>query len=175
MTFIALLIVCLTACTAPIQISPTTAPAQTLTSAKDLIEPGDKIGNFLIATGIDEEVMYVSKLHCPFDAKTGTESCEIPVGTKVNVSNSFYDPNDRDGAGLDDIWARHTYKMSIEGRLVNLEAFGPIDTYHPVAGKLRNWNVVIFTNTPGTISIKGNSTLDNETVEMNVVLTFAIP
>jgi hypothetical protein len=174
-TFIAPLIVFVTACAAPIQISPTTAPAQTLTSAKDLIRPGDKIGNFLVTTGIDEEVTYVSKLHCPFDAKTSTESCEIPVGTKVNVSNSFYDPNDRDGAGLDDIWARQTYKMRIEGRFVNLEAFCPIDTYHPVAGKLRNWNVVIVTDTPGTISIKGSSMQDGEAVEMNVVLTFTIP
>ena len=65
--------------------------------------------------------------------------------------------------------------MSIEGRLVNLEAFGPIDTYHPVAGKLRNWNVVIVTDTPGTISIKGSSMQDGEAVEMNVVLTFTIP
>ena len=145
------------------------------TDPEDTINPGDKIGNFLITTGTDEEVTYVSKLHCPFDAKTSTESCEIPVGTKVNVSNSFYDPNDRNGAGLDDIWARHTYEMSIEGQPVNLEAFGPINTSHPVVGKMLNWNVVIVTDTPGTISIMGTATLDDETVEMNVVLTFIVP
>jgi len=44
-----------------------------------------------------------------------------------------------------------------------------------VAGKLRNWNLVIVTDTPGTISIKGSGTLDGETVEMNVVLTFTVP
>jgi hypothetical protein len=91
------------------------------------------------------------------------------VGTKVNVSNSFY------GKDLDAIWSRHTYDMSIEGRLVNLEAFGPIDTSHPVVGKLRNWNVVIVSDKPGTISIQGSSQLDGETVEMNVILTFIAP
>ena len=141
---------------------------------KDAINPGDKIGNFLITTGIDEEVTYVSKLHCPVDAKTTTESCKLPVGTKVNVSNSFQG-DDYNGKNLDDSWARHTYEMNIEGRPVNLEAFGPIDTSHPVAGKLRTWNVVIVTDTPGTISIKGTATLDDQTVEMNVVLTFIAP
>ena len=141
---------------------------------EEMINPGDKIGNFLITTGIDEEVTYVSKLQCPFDAKTSTESCELPVGTKVNVSNSFQG-DDYNGKNLDAIWERHTYEMSIEGWPVNLEAFGPIDTSHPVAGKLRNWNLVIVTDTPGTISIKGSGTLDGETVEMNVVLTFTVP
>lgn len=144
------------------------------TSAEDMINPGDMIGDFLVTTGNDKDVTYVSKLHCPFDSKTSTESCEIPVGTKVNVSNSFMG-DDYNGKNLDAIWSRHTYEMSIEGRPVNLEAFGPIDTSHPVAGKLRNWNVVIVSDTPGTISIEGAGTLDGETVVMNVVLTFITP
>lgn len=143
-------------------------------SNEEILNPGDKIGNFLITTGIDEEVTYVSKLHCPFDAKTSTESCELPVGTKVNVSNSFQG-DDYNGKNLDAVWSRHKYEMSIEGKPVNLDAFGPIDTYHPVAGKLRNWNVVIVTDMPGTISIKGSATLDDEIVDMNVVLTFVTP
>lgn len=65
--------------------------------------------------------------------------------------------------------------MIIEGRPLNLEAFGPIDTTHPVAGTLRNWNVVIVRDKPGTISIQGSSELDGETAEMNVVLTFIAP
>lgn len=53
------------------------------------INPGDKIGDFLITTGDGEDVIFVTKVHCPFDGSTETESCEQPVGTKVNVSQGI--------------------------------------------------------------------------------------
>jgi hypothetical protein len=54
-----------------------------------MINPGDKIGDFLITTGGDEGVTYVPTLHCPFDESAGIESCEFPVDAKANVGIGF--------------------------------------------------------------------------------------
>ncbi|MBI5954878.1 MAG: hypothetical protein HY865_24730 [Chloroflexi bacterium] len=65
-TYVALLVVFLTVCAAPIQISPTTSPTQTLTSAKDLIKPGDKIGEMVIERE-DSKHFYWLVDSCNFD------------------------------------------------------------------------------------------------------------
>ncbi len=54
-------------------------------SGDGMINPGDKIGDFLITTSNDDSVIYTTTIHCPFDPNTKTETCEIDTGKKVNV------------------------------------------------------------------------------------------
>ena len=42
--------------------------------------------------------------------------------------------------------------MFIEGRPVDLQAFGTTDFDNPMVGTVRVWNVVIVTDTPGKIT-----------------------
>ena len=102
--------------------------------ADEMINPGDKIGDFLITTGDDDSVIYTTKIHCPFDLSTKTETCEIAINTKVNVALGVYGNSVEK---LDTYWSGQTYVMTIEGRPVNLQAFGPIDITHPAVGKMR--------------------------------------
>jgi hypothetical protein len=145
-------------------------------SVEGMINPGDKIGDFLITTGGDEGVTYVSMMHCPFDESAGTEieSCEFPVGTKVNVGIGFIaDPST--GKSLDEIWSEHTDKIVIEGRPVNLQAFGSIDIPHPAVGKVRNWNVVIVADKPGKISARSTGEAGGDSFDYTAALTFVAP
>jgi hypothetical protein len=136
-----------------------------------MINPGDKIGDFTIIKGGDEGVTYVSMMHCPYDEGAGIESCEFPVGTKVNIGIGFiHDP--ARGKSLDEIWAEHTDRIVIEGRPVNLQAFGSIDIPHPAVGKVRNWNVVILGDKPGKISARSTGEVGGETFDFTAALTF---
>jgi hypothetical protein len=151
------------------------ACAQATPQASDkMINPGDKIGDFLITTGGNEGITYVSTIHCPFDQSTGIESCELTVGTKVNVGVGFYDDLSS-GKSLDEIWSEHTDEMVIEGRRVNLQAFGSIDITHPLVGKIRNWNVVIVTDKPGKIAARSTGVVGGDPFDYTAMLTFKAP
>ena len=154
-------------------LTSTCTPGNQTTS--NMVNPGDKIGDFLITTAAEnDDIYYVSKSHCPFDVPTKTETCEVYIGTKVNVSNSYYGDN-YEGKNLDKYWEEQQYELFIEGQPVNLQAFGPIDTSHPVAGKLRNWNVVIFSDQPGTITVHHKDVFDGIPEEGNNKVIFITP
>jgi hypothetical protein len=125
-------------------------PISTPTDNNAMIEPGDKIGDFLITTGDNEGVSYLSIVHCPVSGEN--ETCTFSVGTKVNVAWGLYD--DTYSGKLDSLWAEHSYQMVIGGHPVNLQAFGSIDITHPMVGAMRAWNVVILTDKPGEITIQ---------------------
>jgi hypothetical protein len=136
--------------------------------ADEMINPGDKIGDFLITSSGDDSVIYTTKVHCPFDPSTKTETCEIDVGTKVNVALGVYGDSVEK---LDMYWSGQTYKMTIEGRPVNLQAFGSIDITHPIVGKMRLWNVVIVTDKPGKITIQHSGEIAGDSAEgMNILI-----
>lgn len=121
------------------------------------VNPGDKIGNFLITTGVDEELVYGWDLdNYVQQGEEEIYSIELPVGTKMNVSSAVYSTG---GTPLDDKWKGHTYKMFINDRPVNLEAFGPIDTTEAPVGAMRAWNVVITTTEPGEITVRSEGTV----------------
>lgn len=160
-TFILLVVVILGACATGKQVE-----------VGGIIHPGDKVGNFLITRGKGEEVVQVSFFHCPSDAATSTETCKFQVGTKVNVACALYDEESFEGNRLDEIWSNHSYQMEIEGRPVDLKAFGPIDLHNIAVGAVRNWNVVIVTDKPGTITTRSAGVVEEQPFECNVVLTF---
>jgi hypothetical protein len=99
-------------------------------------------------------------------------SIELPVGTKMNVSAGVYS---MDGTPLDEKWKGHTYKMFINDRPVNLEAFGPIDTMHPRAGVMRAWNVVITATEPGEITVRSEGTVDGHPFGDTTTYSFTTP
>ena len=143
-------------------------------AADEMINPKDKIGDFLITTSTDEGVFYTANVHCPFDQATMTETCEIPVGTKVNSALGAYGDN-FSGENLEVYWSDQTYGMTIEGRPVSLQAFGYIDITNPVVGKMRLWNVVIVADTPGTITIDHFGKIAGGSQEGTNVLIYTVP
>jgi hypothetical protein len=170
LTLIVLFVFILGACTTATP-QPVETPSQRI---EGMINPGDKIGDFLITTGDGEDVIFVTKLHCPFDSSTETESCEQPVGTKVNVSQGiFADPSI--GKTLDELWSEQTHEMVIEGRPVNLQAFGSVDFSQPVVGTVRVWNVVIVTDKPGKITAHSKGVVGGDPWNYTAIITFTAP
>jgi hypothetical protein len=144
-------------------------------TAAGMINPGDKIGDFLITSGNAENVNFVLDLHCPFNNSTGTASCVQPVGTLVNVGPGVYDNFPFKGKTLDDYWSEHTCDMMIEGRPVNLQAFGSIDLFRPGIGKERVWNVVVVSDNPGTLTIHSKGVVGGYPFDNITLITFKAP
>jgi hypothetical protein len=139
-----------------------------------MINPGDRIGDFFITTGNGEDVIFVTKLHCPFDNSTQIESCEQPIGTKVNVSQGiFADPSI--GKTLAELWSEQTHEMFIEGRPVNLQAFGTVDFNNPMVGTVRVWNVVIVTDKPSKITARSTGVVGGDPWNYTAIITFTAP
>jgi len=139
-----------------------------------MINPGDRIGDFLITTGDGDDVIFVTKLKCPFDDSTQTESCEQPVGTKVNVSQGiFVDPSI--GKTLDELWSEQTHEMFIEGRPINLQAFGFVDFNNSMVGTVRVWNVAIVTDKPGRITASSKGVVGGDPWNYTAIITFTAP
>ena len=139
----------------------------------ETIKPGDKIGDFLITTGDEGEVTYTWDLGCVKKGEGETYFCEVAIGTKVNVSFGIYD--DTLSGKLEDLWASHTYELFIENRHVNLQAFGFIDVIHPRVGKMRHWNVIIFTDKPGEITCYHSGVADGDPFESTMAYIFSAP
>jgi len=137
----------------------------------EMINPGDKIGDFLITTGGLEGVKNYWDLGC----EESTGRCSAPVGTKVNVSWGTYADASK-GEDLETKWAGSTYDLVIDGRPVNLEAFGYVDFDHPYRDKIRAWDVVITSDKPGEIELKGTGAPAGETTESETIaLVFTAP
>jgi hypothetical protein len=139
-----------------------------------MINPGDKIGDFLITTGEGEDVIFVSKLHCPYDSSTGIESCEQPVGTKVNVGLGIYGDSTSGGKTVDEYWSEQTHEMFIESRPVDLQAFGTVD-FSSIVGTVRVWNVVIVTDKPGKITAHSTGVVGGDPFDYTAIVTFTTP
>jgi hypothetical protein len=141
--------------------------------SKEMINPGDRIGDFLITTGKEGEVTYTWELDCPQQGEGENYTCKVAVGTRVNISVGIYD--DQYSGKLDENWSGHTYELILEGRPVNLQAFGSIDVTHPVVGKMRHWNVVIVTDKPGKIVLRDSGVVGGDSFESTMTYVFSTP
>lgn len=139
-----------------------------------MINPGDKVGDFLITADSGEDVVLMTNVHCPFVESTATETCDRPVGTKVNVANGIYGSKS-DERVLEKIWKKQAYEMTIEGRPVNLPAFGFVEFEHPMVGTVRVWNVVVAADQPGTITAHSTGVVDGESFDYTAVVVFTAP
>ena len=143
-------------------------------SAEGMINPGDKIGDFLITTGEEGGVTYAWELdECVHQDNKKINWCPITVGTKVNVSVGIYD--DTFKGKLDSLWSEHTYEMFIDNRPVNLQAFGFIDVTHPIVGKIRYWNVVVTITKPGEIIVSAKGVMGGDPLEDSTTFSFSAP
>jgi len=161
LTFIVLWLSMLASC-APSNSTPT----------RGIINPGDKVGDLLINTGDNEGVTNMWNMDC-VDESAEKETCKSTVGTKANVSFGVYD---KTGSGkLDTIWSEHTSEIVIEGRPVNLKAFGSIDVTHPWMGKMRYWNLVIIATKSGEIIVSSKGVVGGDPFEYTTTYTFSAP
>ncbi len=123
------------------------------------IEPGDKIGDFVITTGQQGNFTYGFSIDCSEPGPDNTYSCNATVGEVINVSTGIADTTGK--GNLDEIWTHSNYQMFINDRLVDLAAFGTIDYNHPQVGAIRFANVVISTSIAGAITVNDSGVFDN--------------
>lgn len=168
-TLIALCIIISSAC---VQATPQPIEVAQPESVSEMINPGDKISDFLITTGDDDKVLYTTKIHCPFNQSTMTETCEIPIGTKVKVGLGVYGDSLEE---LDAYWSDQSYEMTIDGRAVNLQAFGSIDIPDPIVHTMRLWNVVIVSDKPGKITIQHSGEMAGDSAQGTNILVYTMP
>jgi hypothetical protein len=145
----------------------------TQTPSVEPIKPGDKIGDFLITTGDEADAANSHDLNCSQQGEGETYLCDSIVGTNLNVSNGIYD--DQYSGKLDELWSNHTYAMTIDGRPVNLQAFGSLDYKHPTVGMMRFWNVVIVAEKPGEITVHSTGVAGDDPFDDTTTYVFIAP
>lgn len=136
------------------------------------IKPGDQVGPFEITTATAED--FASLPFLDFDRYCQREgdqvNCAVSAGTTFNICYIFYGDNVAD---LDDRWSRAEYQVYIEGRPVDLEAFGVVDFVHPDFGwPMRSWNIVAESIEPAVLKTRHVGLVDGEAFEdlMNVAV-----
>ena len=135
------------------------------------ITPGDQVGDFAFSTA-DEKIAGLP--HNYTCTENGDDlACKTTAGTRVNISPSFYDNTFK--GRIDELWSGMTYEMLIEGRQVNLEAFGYIDVPNPSVGSVRKWNVAMVTEKPGEIIVQHSVVFDGKPDKFTVTWTFTEP
>lgn len=139
------------------------------------INPGEAIGKYQVRTHQGGEVRYGWELdtECVHGEGKRVNTCELPVGVWVNISVGIYD--DSPSKTLDELWSEQTYIMMIDGRHVNLEAFGHIESDHPLAGVIRYWDVVITASKPVEVVVSSNGTVSGEAFEDTTTYVFSGP
>jgi len=145
------------------------------TEPSGMIEPGDKVGDFLVTTGEEGNFTYGFDLDC---SEEGSEqkadlSCKSTVGDIVNITTGIYD--DTHSGKLEEYWSNSNYQLFIEGRPVDLQAFGTVEYKHPVVGVIRFWNVVISTHKPGEINVHDLGVAGDLTFEYTSSYAFSAP
>ena len=140
-------------------------------SANEMINPGDKIGDFLITTGEGEDVTYGFDLDCTKQVDKENYSCKAMVGTKVNVATGIYDGTH--SGKLDERWSSYNIELFIDNHPANLKAFGSIDVKHSLVGMIRYWNLVIIANKPGEITIHETGVYEGKPIDSTTTYTFS--
>jgi hypothetical protein len=155
----------------------TSACTQLAGSSSDknsMIEPGDKIGDFLITTGVEGKFTYGFDIQCSEPGNKNTYSCNAKVGEAINVSTGIY--NSKGSGNLDEIWTHSNYQMFINDHPVDLKAFGTIDYAHPTVGVIRFGNVVIIASKAGEITVRDSGVFDTgDPFESTSTYTFSQP
>ncbi len=145
------------------------------TESSGIIRPGDKVGDFLITTGKEGNFTYGFDLDCSEEGseQKGTYSCKSTVGDIVNITTGIYD--DTNSGKLDEYWSNSNYQLFIEGRPVDLLAFGTVEYKHSMVGVIRYWNVVISTSKPGTTTVNDSGVAGGDPFETTSTYTFSAP
>jgi hypothetical protein len=145
------------------------------TESSDLIRPGDTVGDFLVTTGEEGNFIYGFEGDCSekvSEQKTLT-TCELLVGEIINITTGIYD--DTHSGKLDELWSNTNYQLFIEGRPVDLKAFGTVEYTHPIVGVIRFWNVVISTSKPGELNVNDSGVAGGDPFESTTTFTVNSP
>ena len=129
-----------------------------------MIQPGDTVGDLLVRTGEAGEYIHVW-------ACEGNEQdyCKVDADTIVNISMGVYAEQ---GEDLDQIWSEHTYDMTIDGRPVNLSAFGSVEALHPHFGAMRAWNIVLVPSKPSAVETTHSVLVDGDQIDLKFPFIF---
>jgi hypothetical protein len=160
-TLLLLFVVCMSTCVAP---PPQPGDAK--------ISPGTRFGDFRFTQAGTEAISYVTTMKCPVDQNTNARSCVLRVGTKANIGKGFLDDDLFSGKSLDEKWSELTHEMTVEGRAVDLQAFGYINNAHPGIGMLRTPNIVVAASKPGTVTVRYTGVYDGDPFDEELILTF---
>ena len=141
--------------------------------ANQAINPGDKIGDYLVKTGDESVFANDDEYSCSKQGEGENYLCEVPLGKDINVSMGIYD--DQYTGKLDELWSKHSYEMTINDRPVNLKAFGSIDRQHSTVGMMRYWNVVIGADKPGELTVHSKGIAGGDPFEDTTTYLFVSP
>jgi hypothetical protein len=144
------------------------------TESNEMIRPGDMVGDFLVTTGEEGNFIYGFEADCSKQAgQNENYSCKLTVGEIVNITTGIYDDTKTDK--LDEYWSTSNYQLFVEGRPVDLQAFGTVEYNHPIVGVVRFWNVVISTSKPGEIVSSDSGVAHGDPFEATTIFTFSAP
>lgn len=135
------------------------------------INPGDRVGDFVFSTADEKIAGFPHNYSCT--EKGDAVACKTTVGTRVNISPSYYD--DSFSGNIEVLWSESRHEMIIEGRKVNLQSFGYIDVPNPAVGSVRKWNVAMVTDKPGVIIVQHSGMWKGEPFTFTVTWTFTEP
>ena len=118
--------------------------------AENLIKPDDQLGGMLVTTGEGRETTIFD--YCdPFTEGPGVyvRDCSVPPIPNLKIGWGWLaDTEDM----LDSIWKTFSWEMTLDGRQIDLSAFGTRDRSLILGGRsviLREWNVVLDKATLG--------------------------
>jgi hypothetical protein len=145
------------------------------TESNDLIQPGDIISDFLVTTGEEGNFIYGFEGDCSEEVsgKESYQACKLAKDEIINITTGLYD--DTKGGKLDEYWSNFNYQLFIDGRPVDLQAFGTVEYNHPVVGVIRFWNVVISTSKPGVLTVNDSGVAGGDAFENTTTFTFTAP
>jgi hypothetical protein len=131
------------------------------------LKPGDKIGEMVLTGSISRNVNEVCR---GFDTLiAGT--CEIPASVSpLGISTGWAEATLED---LDLAWKDSTWKMSFDGREIDLTAFDTFDLDIFPGQKARVWSIGIINPTPGRHTIQYDFYLENSVERGNHSVTWS--
>jgi len=146
------------------------------------VEPGERIGHFLVFRGEqDADVLYPFDLSRNCASRGGEEvySCTVEVGQSINVATGIYDDTAPAPSiatdKLEQDWSAYEYELTIDDRPVDLQAFGYVDVFHPIRGVIRFWNVVVTSETAGELSVHDSGVAHGQPFESTTTYRVTAP
>jgi hypothetical protein len=127
-------------------------------------QPGDSIGEMVLKTG-GSEIVPIWAFCVPAFLNPGvtTTECNVPPLPELAIGHGWFSA---DEALRDSCWQAMTWELYLDGRQVDLNAFGTYDADMPQTGlpghdpneevitKLRSWDVVLGNPTAGAHTLR---------------------
>lgn len=139
------------------------------------LKPRDQIDGALVTASDSGEVTYGFELDKECLQVSGSQdfACKLTADRKVNISTGVY--NAFSGKDLETVWKEHDYKLFINERPVDLQAFGLVDVSHPTVGKIHYWIVVLVPSKVGEFVVHDSGTIGGEPIDPAQFILSASP